>query len=327
MTHTSRLLATIGVFVSLTAGTSIAAEEHAPGAGRRVLAADYSKHRLAMLDSAGKVLWERKVGDIHDLHLLPNGNILFQESWTHLLEVTPGTDGKSDKVVWEYDAAKMNGNAGRQVQVHAFQRLPDGTTMIAESGPGRIIEVDHDGKIVHQIELKVNQPSVHSDTRLARRLENGHYLVCHEHDGAVREYDHDGKVVWEYEVPLFGLKPAGGHGPEAFGNQVFGATRLQNGNTLIATGNGHSLLEVTPDKQVVWSVKQNELPGIQLAWVTTVQLLPNGHIVFGNCHATEKNPQIIEITKEKQVVWTFKDFERFGDALSNSVVIDGAEGK
>ena len=108
----------------------------------------------------------------------------------------------------------------------------------------------------------MNQPSVHSDTRLARKLENGHYLVCHEHDGAVREYDHDGKVVWEYEVPLFGQKPAGGHGPEAFGNQCFCALRLQSGNTLIATGNGHSLLEVTPDKQIVWSVRQNDLPGI-----------------------------------------------------------------
>jgi outer membrane protein assembly factor BamB len=322
MPNPARLAATIGLLVCLAAGSSVAAEANAPGAGRRVLAADYSKHRLAMLDSAGKVLWERKVGDIHDLHLLPNGNILFQDGWTHILEVTPGTGGKPDKTVWEYDAAKMNGNAGRPVQVHAFQRLADGTTMIAESGPGRIIEVDPAGRIVHEIKLKVNQPSVHSDTRLARRLENGHYLVCHEHDGAVREYDHDGKVVWEYEIPLFGQKPAGGHGPEAFGNQCFGALRLQNGNTLIATGNGHSLLEVTPDKQIVWSVRQNELPGIQLAWVTTLQLLPNGHIVFGNCHATDKNPQIIEITKEKQVVWTFKDFDRFGDALSNSVVID-----
>jgi outer membrane protein assembly factor BamB len=322
MTHRSRLIATTGLIVCLAAGSSIAAEADAHDAGRRVLAADYSKHRLAMLDSAGKVLWERKVGDIHDLHLLPSGNILFQDGWTHILEVTPGADGKPDKTIWEYDSAKMNGNAGRQVQVHAFQRLADGTTMIAESGPGRIIEVDPAGKIVHEIKLKVNQPSVHSDTRLARRLENGHYLVCHEHDGAVREYDHGGKMVWEYDIPLFGRKPAGGHGPEAFGNQCFGALRLQNGNTLIATGNGHSLLEVTPDKQIVWSVRQNELPGIQLAWVTTLQLLPNGHIVFGNCHATEKNPQIIEITKEKQVVWTFKDFDRFGDALSNSAVID-----
>src|SRR5689334_25079651 len=113
MTHRSRLVAAIGLSVCLFAGTSTAAEEHAPGAGRRVLAADYSKHRLAMLDFSGKVVWERKIGDIHDLHLLPSGNILFQDGWTHILEVTPGMDSKPDKTVWEYDAAKMNGNAGQ----------------------------------------------------------------------------------------------------------------------------------------------------------------------------------------------------------------------
>src|SRR5213075_2236863 len=103
------------------------------------------------------------------LQLLPNGNVLFQTSYTHLVEVDP----KSDRTVWEYDAATRNGNAGRPVEVHAFQRLVDGSTMIAESGPARIIEVNGDGKSVHGIRLKVEHPSTHSDTRLARKLANG----------------------------------------------------------------------------------------------------------------------------------------------------------
>jgi hypothetical protein len=68
-------------------------------------------------------------------------------------------------------------------------------------------------------------------------------------------------VVWEYEVPLFGKELQGGHGPEAFGNSVFSAIRLANGNTLIGTGNGHSVLEVTPKKEIVWKVAQREAPG------------------------------------------------------------------
>lgn len=302
-----------------------AGSDAGPEKSWHILAADSSTHRIAVVAADGKVLWQRKVADIHDLHLLPNGNILFQDSLTHLLEVTPGAHGAADKIVWEYDAAKMNREDGKKVQVHSFQRLADGTTMIAESGPGRIIEVGRDGKIVRQFALKLSHPSTHSDTRLARKLDNGHYLVSHENDGAVREYDAEGKVVWEYEIPMFGRKPAGGHGPEAFGNHTFSALRLANGNTLIATGNGHSILEVTPGKQIVWSLTQDELPGIKLAWVTTLQLLPNGHIVFGNCHATEKNPQIIEVDRDKQVIWTFKDFTTFGNALSNSEILpDGA---
>src|SRR5688572_24284408 len=207
------------------------------GSSRRVLAADYSKKRIAILDDAGKVHWEHKIDNIHDLHMLPSGNILFQTSMTRLLEVDPKNN---NKVVWEYDAGKMNGNEGKRVEVHAFQRLPDGTTMIAESGIGRIIEVDAKGNIVRQVKMKVAKPDPHRDTRLVRRLESGNYLVCHEGDGAVREYSPKGDVVWEYAVPLFDKRPRGGHGAEAFGNAVFSAVRLANGNTLIGTGNGHS---------------------------------------------------------------------------------------
>ena len=249
--------------------------------------------------------------------MLASGNVLFQTSMTHLVEVEP----KSNKIVWEYDAQRMNDD-GKRVEVHAFQRVAEGRTMVAESGRARIIEVGKMGAILKQIKMKVDHPSTHSDTRLARKLGNGHYLVAHEADGKVREYDEKGDVVWEYEVPLFGKEKKGGHGPEAWGNSTFCALRLASGNTLISTGNGHGVIEVTSGKEIVWQVSQDELPGIKLAWVTTLQVLKNGNIVIGNCHAGKDQPQIVEITREKKVVWTWKDFERFGNATSNSWVIE-----
>ena len=248
---------------------------------RRFIAADSSKSTIAIIDENGGVEWQRKIGPLHDLHVLPKGNILFQDSWTHVVEVDP----KTDKVVWEYEAATAPGNAGRRIEIHAFQRLADGNTMVVEAGRSRIIELNKSGKLVNWIPLKVEHPNPHRDTRLVRKLRNGNYLACHEGDGAVREYDPSGKVVWEFEVPLFGREPAGGHGVEAFGNQCFSAVRLANGNTLIGTGNGHSIIEVTPAGQDVWSLHQNDLPGIQLAWVTSIQVLPNGNILINNCHA------------------------------------------
>jgi len=308
-------IASVVLTAVVTLGRVAGAE---PLSGRRVLAADYSTKRIAVVDPAGQVLWEHPIDDIHDLHMLPDGDVLFQTSMTRLLEVDP----KTNKVLWEYDAGKMNGNEGKRVEVHSFQRLPGGLTMIAESGPGRIIEVDSGGKIVRQIKLKVAKSDPHRDTRLVRKLETGHYLVCHEGDGTVREYNETGSVVWEYPVPLFGKKPAGGHGPEAFGNACFAAVRLKSGNTLISTGNGHSVLEVTPDKRIVWELHQDDLPGIKLAWVTTLQVLPSGNIILGNCHAGKDNPQIIEVTRDKKVVWSFRDFNHFGDATSNSQVLE-----
>ena len=284
---------------------------------RRILAADDSTHRLAIVAPDGSLEWEIQVGPIHDASILSNGNILFQQGWQKVVEMTP-----SKKIVWQYDASKMNGNAGKPVEVHAFQRLENGLTMIAESGPARIIEVDQSGTLHQQIKLKVDHPSTHSDTRLVRKIANGSYLVAHESDGAVREYDSTGKIVWEYEVPLFGKPRRPGHGPEAFGNSVFSAIRLPNGNTLIGAGNGHSVLEVTLQKEIVWKIEQTDLPGITLAWVTRVERLLNVHTLIGNCHAGPQNPQFIEVTADKQVVWTFTDFKNFGNSTPVQVLLD-----
>jgi hypothetical protein len=91
----------------------------------------------------------------------------------------------------------------------------------------------------------------------------------------------------------------------------------------VGTGNGHSVLEVSPDKQIVWQLKQHDLPNITLAWVTTLEVLPNGNYVIGNCHAGPGNPVLIEIEpRTKQVIWTLDAHEVFGNSVSNSQVLD-----
>ena len=273
---------------------------------------------VAIVDAEGNPLWEYPTRAIHDLHLLENGNLLFQTSWTRIVEMT-----LKKEIVWSYDASKMNGNEGKRVEVHAFQRLPNGNTMIVESGPARILEVDRVGRVEKEIKLKTDKPNAHSDTRLARKLENGHYLVSHEADGVVREYDGEGKIVWEFDVPMFGKEAKPGHGPEAFGDSTFAPLKRKNGNYLISTGNGHSVLEVSPEKEIVWKLEQNDLDGVTLGWVTTLQELPDGNLVVGNCHATKENPQIIEVTPDKKIAWKFHDWEHFGNNMPNSLVIDG----
>jgi hypothetical protein len=279
----------------------------------RVLGSDQG--RVAIVDERGRVEWEVPVrGTPHDLTMLPNGNVLLPIDQATVVEMTP-----EKTIVWQYAAEPKPGVEG-PVEVHAFQRLENGLTLIAETGNRRIIEVDRQGRIVHEVPLTVDHPNPHRDTRMARKLENGHYLVCHEADGTVREYDPTGKVVWSYTLDLDGRPRTPGH--EGHGTEVFGAIRLPDGNTLIAAGNGNRVIEVTPDGQVVWKLDQDELPGIRLAWVTTLQLLPNGNLVVGNCHAGPDNPQLVEVTRDKKVVWTFHDFQTFGNSLAASQVLD-----
>ena len=174
-----------------------------------LVGASYGKDVLAICESDGTVIWKHETAGPqkghaghHDVHLLPNGNILFHDSWTKTQEITLGKE-----VVWEYDSATMNGNEGKKVDVHAFDRLSNGETVIVESSVGRIIHVDKDGKLVKQVPLGEGG---REKTRLMRILDNGHYLACAEKPGVVSEYDANGKVVWEYEI----------------GTRVFGAIRL-----------------------------------------------------------------------------------------------------
>lgn len=65
---------------------------------------------LAQVNAQGEVEWEMKWAGIHDIHLLPNGNIMVQQRNRKVVEIHP----RRKKVVWEYDAPKMNGNEGKK---------------------------------------------------------------------------------------------------------------------------------------------------------------------------------------------------------------------
>lgn len=281
----------------------------------RVLAQD--RGRAVILNAQGEVEWEAPVPFVtHDISMLPNGNVLLSTAPDNVVEISP-----DKQVVWKHQAKPKAGYTGR-VEIHGFQRLPNGNTLVAETGNLRLVEVDKDDQIVKEVPLTVEHPNSHRDTRLVRKLDTGNYLVCHEGDGTVREYDPQGKVVWSYALDLNGRPRSDGHGPEGHGVEVFGAIRLPNGNTMIAGGNNNRVLEVNRDGKIVWSIDQKELPGITLAWVTTLQYLPNGHLIFGNTHAGPENPQLIEVTRDKKVVWTLKNHTILGNDTVATQVLD-----
>ena len=258
------------------------------GTPRAVVAGDYSTRTLARVDADGETVWSKPIRAIHDLQLLPGGGTLYQTSFRNVVEA----DAAGNEV-WRYDAPEG-------VEIHSFTRLPGGVTLIAESGARRLIELAPDGAVLEEIPLTVENPDAHRDTRLVRKTAVGTYLVAHENDAAVREYDADGTVVWEYDV----------------GSKVYSATRLKNGNTLIGTGDGHSVREVNPAGETVWELTSADLPGVELAWVTMCDRLPDGNTFLVNCHAGPANPQLIVVSPGKGLVWSFRDFARLGDATA-----------
>src|SRR5262245_19918479 len=159
------------ILFSAACSLAMACRSDAAEPAYRVLAQDRS--HVAIVNSQGNVEWEVECKhNSHDIARCENGNFLLHTGPTTVVEMTP-----SKQIVWQYDAKPRDGYVGR-VEIHAFQRLPSGLTIIAESGNRRIVEVDSVGQIVKEVPLVVEHPDPHRDTRLARKLPNGHYLVC-----------------------------------------------------------------------------------------------------------------------------------------------------
>ncbi len=272
------------------------------GKGHRFFAADYDKHIMAIVDADGKIEWSKHMdGGTHDAWVLPNGHIL----WTPSGDKVFDTDPKTDKQVTVYDS-KTNGNEKAEVQDHGINPLPDGGVAVFESGPKRVVEVDKDGKVTKVLPLPIEKGDPHHNMRNSRKLADGHYLLCLSADSKVVEVDKDGKVVWSYPTE----------------KEAYSAVRLADGHTLIGCGYAHKVVEVDKDGQVVWSIGETELPGIKFNYVAQVQRLPNGDTIIANCHAGPENPQIIEVDKDKKVVWSYRDFEHFGNAQPVAFVLD-----
>jgi hypothetical protein len=255
------------------------------GKGHPFVCTDYSQGKVFIVSLEGKVEWEYPAPNCNDLWILSNGNLLFNTGHG-VKEVT-----RNKKVIFNYDS---------ESEIYACQRLADGNTFIAECNSGRLLEVTPEGKIHKEIRLlPKGKDGGHAYMRNARKLENGNYLVAHYEEDMVREYNSNGKLIREIPAP---------GGPHS-------VVRLHNGNTLIACADhkgGPQVIEVDSTGKIVWQVKADDLPGISLKFMTGLQRLPNGNTVMTNWlgHGNfGKAPHIIEITKDKKVVWTFSDFQ------------------
>jgi hypothetical protein len=191
----------------------------------------------------------------NDVWALPNVNILFNTG-NGAKEVT-----RDKEVVFSYESRS---------EIYACQRLSNGNTFISECNSGRLLEVSPNGNIVKGIKLLPDSiDGGHSYMRNARKLKNGNYLVAHYGLDKVCEYDSSGKMVME--IPVLGCPHS--------------VIRLPRGNTIIACSdhNGDPQnVEVDKKGTIVWQLSKNELPGIELKFMTGMQYLPNDNLLLTN---------------------------------------------
>jgi len=264
--------------------------------GSTVDAAEPIKHAFLaagaetfITDETGKVTWKYPHSS-RDGWVLDNGNVLLALSKSSTYPGGAAVEVNRDgKVVFEFK--------GSQAEVNTVQPLADGKVLLTEAGNNpRILEIDRTGKVGAEIKLQAQTKDHHLQTRMTRKLASGNYLVPQLLDRVVREYDPTGKVVWEVKTP---------HMP-------FTAIRLSNGNTVVGCTLGNLVIEVNQDGKEVWRLSNDDLPGKPINDACGVQRLENGNTVITSHHATAKQVKLLEVTREKKLVWTYTDDRKSG---------------
>jgi len=235
----------------------------------------------------GQVIWTYATGprpEFDDVWMMSNGNILFSRM-EYVAVITP-----DKKVLWRYDAnpAKYS----EHTEIHTCQPIGLDKVMFVENGlPPKLKVINiKTGAVEVEHELPFEESrGIHGQFRRARVTAQGTYLVPFLGLDRVVEYDKDFKEIWKYEIakPWAALRLKNGHTlitdekdsltreVDAKGETVWEfncqtdlpaeyqftsapqtCTRLANGNTIFTSrgkkGEGPQLIEVTPDKKVVW---------------------------------------------------------------------------
>lgn len=228
----------------------------------------------------GKITWTYSTGggnEYDDVWMLSNGNILFTRM-QYIAEITPNKE-----VVWRYDAPEGT-------EIHACQPIGLDKVLFMQNGtPPKLMVYNIKTK---KMEVEQEMPydpekGVHGQFRRVRYTAQGTYLVPFMLMDKVIEYDKNFKEIWNYDVkqPWAAIRLKNGNTlitdekdiitrevnpaketvwelkredlPEEYRFiNTQSCTRLANGNTIICSrggnGKGPQLVEVTPDKKVVW---------------------------------------------------------------------------
>ena len=255
-----------------------------------------------IVDATGKKTWTYPQAT-RDGFVLPNGDKILtlnkNKQYPGGAVVKVASDGQ-ESLIWK----------GTQAEVNSAHPTLAGTFVITEAGPTpRLLEVDADGKIVVEFPLQCQAKNFHMETRMARKLVDGTYLVPHLLDFAVKNYGADGTVLSSLSTAVEGDPDRRIH------TWPFTAIRHGDGHTLVCCTNGNRVVDFDSTGAIVWQLTNDDLPGPWLQDPCGGQVLPNGNIVITSYAGGRKDPaapKLIEVNRNKQVVWTYSDGQKAG---------------
>lgn len=201
----------------------------------------------------GKVVWTYAgtQSEVNTVQKLGDGRYLVTEAGPKPRVLEVDADGK---VAAETPIAAQTKDL--HLQTRMARKLPNGHYLVPQLLDKAVREYAADGTVAWEAKSPEDPKECWPFTAI--RLANGNTLSTLTHGAEVVEFDPAGKVVWR-------LTNADLPGPLL--KDPCGAQRLPNGNTVIASyGQGKpgevKLLEVTPEKKVVWTLRDDRPHGV-----------------------------------------------------------------
>ena len=256
--------------------------------------------RTAIVAEDGSVSWEYKGGS-RDGFVLPGGNVLV--AWSDRVEeVTP-----AKQVVFSYVRSPENAEIGTtqrlydgttlvtelgksprllrvdakgavvastalqpetdnaHMQTRMARQLRNGNLLVPHLLAFAVKEYTPEGRVVRT--LRTDLPGLGGRAAenwpfTAIRLDDGHTVVSLTHGNQVVEFDGAGAVVWKVTNAEVG----------GLFQDPCGAQRLANGNTVVgshAAMKGVSMVEVNPEKKIVWTSDHPAAAGVHSFQILT----------------------------------------------------------
>jgi hypothetical protein len=220
-----------------------------------------------------KLIWNYDAPKGFEVHIVqPIGLdrvMMVQNGIPATLRIINIVTGKTEK---EFELPTNGDPKTVHTQFRRAQMTKAGTFLVAHHDQDKVVEYDANGKEIWSVAVPIPWDAV--------RLDNGNTLIA-SHNSFVREVNPKGETVWEFnqkdvpDIMLFCMQEA---------------NRLANGNTVMSNWCRNAVvdakgakapdkwpdtvqvLEVTPDKKVVWALRA-WTPPADLGPATVIQLL------------------------------------------------------
>ena len=260
---------------------------------RSYLIGDYSNGKISLYSDVFGNIWSYTVKGVYDCWMRANGNIV-AAGYDQVIEIKPNlAEGHGGEIIWIYKQDSAESNYAGKSEVHSCQLLPNGNVLVGEAGLPRLVEIDPKGEVVKTIPLPKTKQELHLQIRMARIDKEGNYWVAYIGDGIIYCVNAEGQIIKKLKTNL----------KDEDNNLLYDVLPLENGNILASGAGAASVIELNASGDVVWELEKNELPGIQLSWLTGLHRLENGNTIVCDWGKGKSEIKAFEITRDKKIVW------------------------